>query len=236
MNTNAAAPRFVGEYPSTLSERRARLLDFADFLDNLKLRKFNHGKWCRPDHTCKTEACGAGWAAICYSKNTQEIMDLIYKKQRLEAERTELSRKLDKLVYGTEAYQALDKQRKEKLREINKITVSTDDIHWSHTGRRVLGLDYDTSQPLFIPGSGFWDKQHDRNASKRKSGDTDISARQFALAIRFLAHTPNCNFVNLKTNKSLDIDEEASFNPKAYKQYIKDHPLPSEDTPTLTAP
>lgn len=234
MNTNA--PRFAGEFPSNVNEVRARLLDFADFLDSLKLAKFNHSKWCRPDHTCKTEACGAGWAAILYSESTKNIMSLIYKKQRLEVEHSEMLNRLYKLEPETEAYQALEKQRIEKLKDIDKITVSTDDIHWSDAGRRVLGLDYDTSQPLFIPGSGFWDKQHDRNASKRKSDYADISARQFALAVRFLAHTSDCKFVNLKTNKSLDENDEPSFNPKAYKQYIKDHPLPSEDTTTLTAP
>jgi hypothetical protein len=119
--------------------RAARWIEFAEFMENLKEEKFNHRKWCRPDHTCKTFACVAGWGAINYTDGVKKWIDAAYTYQKL--------RDKDRTEEESEIY------RKASLTYSYEEPLPND---WKKYGKEGLYLAENTAQVLFYPLHSFW--------------------------------------------------------------------------------
>jgi hypothetical protein len=149
----------------TAEQKIARWIEFADFMDNLPETKFNHGDWCRPDHTCKTTACVAGWGAIQYSPIVKEWLSKTFEYQKLQKEYTDTSFR--------------NRERRDEISEkMEKIGSLVDKLEnkfsWSKEGQRTLFLSYQAADKLFISGSSFWETR-------------EVTNKDVALVFRYMA-------------------------------------------------
>lgn len=187
----------------TRAEIKARLLEFADFLDKLAVHKFNHGSWFEPDFTCKSSACTAGWAAILYRSTAKRYVDKTHEIQKLYS-------KLDELDPSSKDD---SKDIKTINKQICKLERNHEEPDWGTLGQNALGLDNPTANVLFCPSHNFW------KSAPKKERDVYVGPKVMALTIRYLAYMP-LNRFSFYSVSQLYIPEHERYNEKRMLEFI----------------
>jgi hypothetical protein len=161
----------------SVQEKVARWQDFADFMDSLPEEKFNISTWCRPDHTCKTTACVAGWGAIRYSDKVKAWIDKTYEVQKLE------------VLFNKARSQKKRDEIGDKLRLARMELFNMDNIDWSTIGREVLFLNNETAEQLFTPESDLW-----LGTWRVKNSDVALVFRYFVSKGKSILRKEKCDY------------------------------------------